>query len=197
MEIFYLKKSRIYNILDFKSLEYFSDNRRYSSQDKYYEHLLGLFLARFVAKNIYNIENTEIELKNKKPCFRFSDLNFSISHSQDVILCAFSKNSIGADVEYIRERDFSLILSRYGDNIENPTKEYFYKFWTKHEALIKLGVQEKSSFNIVLEKDYMLTCVSDAEFVSDFCIREIIFSGKKIDLNKEYFKPENCGIIDL
>ncbi len=197
MEIFYFKKSEIYKILDFKSLEYFSDNRKYSSQEKYFEHLFGLFLVRFIAKNIYNVENTEIEIKNKKPCFKFSDLNFSISHSQDIILCVFSKNNIGVDVEYIRNRDYAHILSRYGENIENPTEEYFYKFWTKHEAVIKLGLPEKSLFSTKFENEYMLTCVSDAELVGDFCTRKIIFSGENIDLEKEYLTPKKCNIINL
>lgn len=197
MKVFYLKKSEIYKILDLKSLEYFSDNRKYLSQEKYYEHLLGLFLVRFIAKNIYNVENTEIEIKNKKPCLKFSDLNFSISHSQDIILCAFSKNFIGADVEYMRDRDFGQILSRYGESIENPTEEFFYKFWTKHEAVIKLGMIEKSLYSTKLEDEYMLTCVSDVELVSDFCVRKIIFNGENIDLKEEYLTPKNCNIINL
>ena len=65
MEIYYLKKEEFLNSIDINSLKKFSDNREFSSEEKYLEHLCGLFLTKFIAKQVYNIKNTEIELKNK------------------------------------------------------------------------------------------------------------------------------------
>ena len=129
MEIFYLKKSEILKTIDLKTLESFSDGRIYSNKDKYTDHLLGLFLTKFIAKNIYNVDNTEIEVIDKKPFFKTQELYFSISHSKDVVFVAFGNNDLGADVEYVKPREnYHEILDRYGLNINNPTLIDFYKF---------------------------------------------------------------------
>ena len=65
MEIFYLKKSEFLKSVNKASLENFSDGREYSSEEKYFEHLCGLFLVKFIAKHFYEINDVEIEIRNK------------------------------------------------------------------------------------------------------------------------------------
>ena len=85
MEIYYLKKEEFLNSIDINSLKKFSDNREFSSEEKYIEHLCGLFLTKFIAKQVYNIKNTEIELKNKKPYFKNNEIYFSVSLSKNIV----------------------------------------------------------------------------------------------------------------
>jgi phosphopantetheinyl transferase len=196
MEIFYLKKSEFLKSVDRASLEYFSDGREYSSVEKYLEHLLGLFLTKFIAKHFYEINDLEIEIRNRKPFFKNSDWFFSISHSEDIVSVVFDNKNVGADVEFIRDgKNFKAIMERYGENVENPTREEFYRFWTLHEAEIKLGSQIKSIFSTTFERDYMLTCVSDEALVSTFCVKKLVSLGEDIDLIKELESPKNCQLI--
>ncbi len=137
MEIYYLKKEEFLNSIDINSLKKFCDNREFSSEEKYLEHLCGLFLTKFIAKQVYNIKNTEIELKNKKPYFKNNEIYFSVSHSKNIVLVGFNNANIGVDTEYMYPRNYQKIMDRYNKNIVNPTKKDFYRFWTIHEAEIK------------------------------------------------------------
>lgn len=196
MDIFYLKKSEFLKAINRESLEYFSDNRNYASDDKYIEHLLGLFLTKYIAKHFYNISDLEIERKNDKPFFKEGKMCFSISHSKDVVLVAFNNKNIGVDVEYISERkNFKAIMERFGEKVENPTCEDFYRFWTLYEAGVKLNEDIKSFFVVKLEKDYMLSCVSADVLVSDFCVKKLICDSDVVDLVKEFECPKNCKLI--
>lgn len=193
MDIFYLKKSEFLKKINYESLKNFADEREFSSKDKESEHLLGLFLTKFIAQNIYNIKNTEIEIKNKKPFFKFVKLYFSISHSKDIVLVAFNNSNIGTDIEYMEEnKNFKLIMNRYGIKSTNPTAKEFYRFWTGLEAEIKLGNRNKKSlYSEILEKNYMLTCVSDDTFITNFQIKKLNIYKNNIDLTKELDNPQN------
>lgn len=199
MDIFYLKKSEFLENIDYKTLKTFSDNREFNSKEKEEEHLLGLFLTKFIAKHIYDIQNTEIEIINKKPFFKNEKLYFSISHSKDIVLVVFNNSNIGADIEYMENgKNFKLIMNRYGIKTSNPTAKEFYRFWTEHEAEIKLGNNNiKSLFSEILEDNYMLTCVSDNIFVSNFQIKKLNINVKNIDLTKEMDFPQSikCDIV--
>lgn len=176
MEIFYLKKSEILPNIDLKKLELLDDGRKFLLDFKKYEHLMGLYLVKFVGKNFFNLKDTTIVLKNRKPYFLDSKIFFSITHSNDIILAAFETSNIGVDVEYMKERDYKALLERYGENINNPTKEQFYKFWTKEEAKFKLGSDFKSICTTTLEDNYMLTCVCDKPIASSFVPTKLILN---------------------
>lgn len=196
MEIFYLRKEEFLKSIDTNSLKKFSDGRAYLSDDKHMEHLCGLFLTKFIAKHIYAISDTDIIFQGDKPIFRSGGIHFSISHSQDVVLAAFNNAKIGVDVEFMRNRNFKKIMERYGKTQDNPAREDFYKFWTVHEAEIKLGSKIRSLFSTVFEQDYILSCVSSNTLVTNFKIKkiEIKNSDEKINLEKEFTYPKNIKI---
>lgn len=197
MEIFYLKKSEFLKSVKREGLEYFSDGRSYISDEKYLEHLCGLFLTKFIAKHFYKMDNLDIVIKNNKPFFNGGRLFFSVSHSKDVVLVAFNNSNIGADVEYICERkSFKSIMKRFGEVVENPTVLDFYSFWTLHEAEIKLNADIKSIFSTTLEKDYILTCVSDDAMIGSFKVKNLIVSGVDIDLREEFESPKKCKLVE-
>lgn len=182
MEIYYLKKSEFLKSVTRESLETFSDGREYLSDEKYLEHLCGIFLTKFIAKNIYDIKNLEIEYRNKKPFFKSNEIFFSISHSYDIVLVAFNNKNIGVDVEYMCPRNYKAIMKRYEQNNLNPSRKEFYRFWTFHEAEIKLNRRVKSVFSTLLDEDYMLTCLSDDVLVTNFSVKKLICQNESIDL---------------
>lgn len=191
MDIFYLKKSEFLPQISEESLKKFSDGRNFNSKDKEIEHLLGLFLTKFIAKQVYDVKNLEIETINKKPFFKTREIFFSISHSKDIVMVVFNNSDIGADVEYMKDgKNYKLIMKRYGIDAKNPSKKEFYRFWTVHEAEIKLNGHIRSLFSEMLEENYMLACVSDNIFVSNFLIKKLTCNGSNVDLQKELKYPE-------
>ncbi len=176
MEIYYLKKDEFFKSINREELEKFSDGRKYVSDEKYLEHLCGIYLIKYVAKRFYDVKNTEIEYQNRKPFFKSKEICFSISHSNNIVLAAFNNRNIGVDVEFMRPRDYKKIMKRYDCMDENITKEGFYRFWTLHEAEIKLNSMVKSSYSAILEDEYMLTCVCDDILVTNVGMREITVS---------------------
>jgi phosphopantetheinyl transferase len=186
MKVFYIEKEKFLNSINKTYLKEFSDGRQYENNEKYIEHLCGIFLTKFMAKKFYNINNTEIEIINKKPHFKQGDLHFSISHSQNIVAVGFSKKNIGLDIEYMRNRDYKKLLHRYNQNIENPTKEDFYKFWTQYEATIKLGEPSNSSYSKVFAKNYMLSCVSVEKNLDILEIEELSYEDFNLDLIEEF-----------
>ena len=195
MDIFYLKKSEFIPFINQDSLQTFSDSRIFKCKDKELEHLCGIFLTKFIAKHVYDIHNLDIELKNKKPYFVSNEIFFSISHSKDIVLVAFYNSNIGADIEYMKDgKNYKLIMNRYGHKVSNPSKKDFYRFWTVHEAEIKLNGDIKSLFSEIIERDYMLACVSDNIFVSNFCIKKLTCSANNINLIEEFEHPKNIKL---
>ena len=64
------------------------------------------------------------------------DINFNISHSEDLVAIAFGENELGLDVEKIREKDFSKVSNKYFGN-EPKNCEEFFTLWTKAESFVK------------------------------------------------------------
>ena len=141
-------------------LKSFAD-KKFLSEEKEKQHCYGRLLIKTAAKDFYNIDNTEIEIVNKKPRFKHNDLQFSISHSENIVLAAFDENPIGADIEFMRERNFKELFARYNYKGDNISKELFYKFWTEYEAGIKLQGSPKNKINFIFQNDFMITVLGN------------------------------------
>ena len=159
MDIFYLDSNNFScdDILLDKCENFHSEKRRL-------QHLSGRFLVKFVGKHFYGLNDVEIGVKNKKPYFLNSDIQFSISHSKNIILVAFDKNPVGVDVEYMRPRDFGKIFKHYNIESSTPDAETFYQFWTDYEAKIKLQSEAGVSYSFKLLPEFMLSVVSSESF---------------------------------
>lgn len=196
MDIYFLKKDEFFEKINLNSLEKFSDGRKYSSRDKYFEHLCGLFLVKFIAKNVYNLKDIDIEIIDKKPYFKTQEKFFSISHSKNIILVAFSDKNVGVDIEYLENRDYKSILKRYNKDFKAATLEDFYKFWTIYESKIKLNSQEKFSQTLKLGLEYILSCLSEKKSDKITQIKQIFCKANNLDLINEFEKFKNISIKD-
>lgn len=168
MEIFYVEKSEFIQNVSILDLEKYSDGREYQSKEKYIEHLCGLYLVKNIASKYYGVKSLEFEVLNSKPYFKNREIFFSISHSKNIVAVGFSKNDIGLDVEFKKQRDFQNIVAHYGIEISDLNADKFYRFWTLHEAEIKLGKTPMSKFSVSLNEEYYLSCVSTVPMVSSF-----------------------------
>jgi len=109
--------------------------------------ILGRLLLAYGLQNLYQVDINNLKMsfsKDKKPFIENSSIQFNISHSNDVIVCAItSVGDIGVDVEKISDiniQDFKEQFSRseYKTIIGSSNElEQFYRFWTQKEAIVK------------------------------------------------------------
>ncbi len=124
------------------------------------QHKAGRFTVEYAAKNYYNIENPELEIINKKPKFKYSDIQFSISHCRNIVCVCFDNNPVGFDIEEIKPRDFEAIAKRMNFKLKENSLEEFYKNWTMYEAEIKLQAAAKSRYCASFLDKYIMSVVS-------------------------------------
>ncbi len=121
-------------------------NSRYLFSRNRYQDLYGKLLLIIALNNLgYNrdyIKNIKYTKYNRP--FFIDNLDFNISHSEKMVMCAISKTKrIGIDVEKIREIDMNNFLDIMSKeqweqiySNRNPNVEFF-KIWTIKESVIK------------------------------------------------------------
>lgn len=172
IKVFYFDKNKVINKIPREVLFEYLDGRVFASEKRQIEFCLGRFLIKNVLKNIYDVQNLKIIIKNNKPVLENGGVHFSLSHSKDIVLCAFSYMPVGADVEYMKERDFSELCARY--NLSEISKDSFYDFWTKYEAQIKLQTTPVSVYTEKIFSQYLLSVCSISEInnvdIEEYCL---------------------------
>ena len=106
--------------------------------------------------------------ENGKPRLSDCPLQFNLSHSGEVVLCAVSSAPVGCDIEKIRPRFGDGIAERFfAENEKEYIKEQpdadkktsaFYRIWTLKESYVKAvgkGVSALpfSSFSVIADKN--------------------------------------------
>ena len=135
-------------------------HKDFTNLKKQKEHCLSYLMTDRILKNVYNIENREIKFVNGKPLLKTREKFFSISHSGDYLVIAFSDSDCGVDIEKMKDRDFVSISERMKFNADSL--EEFYLEWTKYEAEYKLGSTGKyKSIKQTFLNDYAITAVSE------------------------------------
>ena len=124
------------------------------------QHNAGRYIVEYVAKNILKLENSEIIIENNKPKFKYSDIKFSISHSDCWVVVAFSKNEIGVDIEKIKQRDYKALAKRMNFELKEDSLSDFYRCWTLFEAEYKLQQKAKSVKTIDFMNEYKISIAS-------------------------------------
>ncbi|WP_428231972.1 4'-phosphopantetheinyl transferase family protein [Flavobacterium sp.] len=117
---------------------------KYRKLDDKYNCLFGKLMICMGSYMLgYNSFDFEKIIKDNygKPYMSESNFNFNISHSGNTVVCVFSKQEIGIDIEEINEIDYSLFdnvfSSRELAEINNEGLDKFYELWTKKESVIK------------------------------------------------------------
>lgn len=171
MDIFYTDIEKFYSTMTPVQTDEFIGiyGQKFGSGKRSKEHALGRFLVKYIAKNFYNKENTDIDIKQSKPYFTSnSDLNFSISHSRNIVLAGFDTKPVGVDIEVMKPRNIKEILAHLNIKNDNVSPELFYRYWTAYEAKIKLQSTPKSYCTVKLLPEFMLS----------------VLSGESLDINK-------------
>src|SRR5574344_1026276 len=152
MNIFFIRKSEILTKI---SEESFANKYKSKKQDA--EYILGRFLVKFADKKFFGEKNLEIKLEDKKPKLNNPNLNFSISHSNNIVAVCFDKNAVGFDIEFMgKNRDIEALAKHL--RINAATEKEFYQYWTGYEAEYKCKKQNLNSF--IFEKNYMCSVSS-------------------------------------
>lgn len=164
MKVFYI------DIKDFKSthekdfIKQFADIEL-KTEKRFYEYTVGRYLVKSVGEKIFGLTDTEI-IKNGsgKPVFKNSDLHFNLSHSKDYVVAVFDNQPCAIDIELIKPRDLEKLSKYY--NREFGSLNDFYEFWTKKEAIYKLGKTDGKVFTTVFKEIYSLSVVSENDIKS-------------------------------
>ena len=118
------------------------------------------------------------------------DLQFNLSHSRELAVCAIARHQIGVDLEYMRPvPDAEEIAERYFSVSENAVfralpadekREAFFNCWTRKEAFIKaLGdglMYPLDRFEVSLtpgEPARLIRVEGDAQAVQQWSFRQI------------------------
>ena len=127
-----------------KNVDENSITKEFKSQKRCIEYSLGRFLVKFAAEKFYKINNAEIVIENKKPKFKHNPLNFSISHSKNIVAAVFDDDDTGLDIEEMKPRNLEKLSNYFGRNFSDEKE--FYRYWTGYEAQYKSKKQELISF---------------------------------------------------
>ncbi|MCL2354188.1 MAG: 4'-phosphopantetheinyl transferase superfamily protein [Defluviitaleaceae bacterium] len=122
--------------------------RRFKFKEDALRTLYGELMLRHVLVGQLALKNEEIEiLKGKwgKPYVEGLPTHFNISHSGDYVVCAFSQQEVGVDIEQIQEVDLNIAKRyftqrEYEDLLaqtESQRLEYFFSLWTLKESYMK------------------------------------------------------------
>jgi len=106
--------------------------------------LLGKLL---VYSGYYLLYHKKLDFKlfwkdsNGKPFIRGGRYQFNISHTDNMVACVFSKQSIGIDVEQMKDIDFNIFDTVFSweemQEIRRQGQLKFYHYWTTKEAVTK------------------------------------------------------------
>ncbi|MDF2503344.1 4'-phosphopantetheinyl transferase superfamily protein [Clostridium sp.] len=139
--------------------------------------VLGELLVRYLICDNLKIKNNEINFTNNKygkPFIKdYIGLEYNISHSNQLVVCAVGDYGVGIDIEYIKNVELgaaNYLFAKHEYEVfnslpEHKKLEYFYSVWTLKESFIKakgLGLSipmNSFSINRHLEKD--IYCMYD------------------------------------
>ena len=145
----------------------------------------GEMLARKAVAEWCSVEPENITFaigEHGKPYAVDLDVEFNISHSGDIVVCAVDDKPVGIDVEQIRPIDLSVakrvcteeelfyifghkpINADFAYTEDEEKLTHFFEVWTKKEAMYKSECADHNSFNIHNEilalSQYMLSIIT-------------------------------------
>lgn len=139
----------------------------------------------------------------------FDSLNYNLSHSGDMVVCAVSKEAVGCDIEQIKkaplrvaERFFCKSEAEFLNNLESEAQnQYFYRFWTIKESFMKMHKKGLAmgldSFEVCIDRDIQIKIKGE---IQSCMVKEYELSGYKLSLCSEEYEFEKelirVGLVD-
>lgn len=122
-----------------KNFRFFDDSKRCICA----EAIMRYYLIKY-----FCINNSDIEIiynEYGKPFLKKIPLYFNLSHSGKWVVCAWSENEIGVDIEKIDKINFDIATSFFckeeidyiKSDVENEQCKKFIQMWTLKESYIK------------------------------------------------------------
>ncbi len=111
---------------------------------KLYTVLKHLLLNKILTENFFTTTKQINYYKMPYNYYFLSKFYISISNKPGLIVIAVSTKPIGIDCEFFKNRDFSVLLKGFSENIrqvfltQSNQVEYFFKLWTTAEAYFKM-----------------------------------------------------------
>ena len=148
--IYYTQSSRIETKIPLASLlkqlpNSFSERAlRYQFPQDAYNFVLGRLMLKKALKTVGLSERCLNEMTyNEEGKPLIEGISFSISHSQDLVACAFcATGNIGLDVEFPRDIKRAHFRHCFNDQEwaliqADKSRQTFYQYWTQKEAILK------------------------------------------------------------
>ena len=149
--------------------------------------LLGDLLARFLIRKRLDLKNSDIKFsfmeKGKPYLAAFPEVQFSISHSGDWVVCATNSHPLGVDVQQLRGLNMD-IAHRYFSAAENSDllacaeherQLYFFQLWAMKESYLKaigLGITRSlQNFTIARRGDTVFGIKKKGQWLEGFQLK--------------------------
>lgn len=123
-------------------------------------------LVRKAISKEFNIDAKDIRFrtgKNGKPYVENVEVEFSISHSGDIAVCAISDKPVGIDIERIKDVNINAAKRLFTADEQNYVfekwgfaKQRFFEVWTRKEAYVKMlgkGISHFPEFSVMGNKN--------------------------------------------
>ena len=157
MDIFILNSENIKNISEELLLKF--QKKNFSNFEALKMHCFSYFMLDKILDEVYGIKNKKVVFNNKKPKLENSDKCFSISHSYEYAVIAFSDANCGVDIEKIKQRDIKKIASRMKFNGCDSLEDFYIK-WTQYESRYKLSGEMPKSSKTFKYEEYIISAES-------------------------------------
>lgn len=178
-------ESLLKNFLPNFSINYQEKIKRYKRWQDAQLSLLGRILLFNGIKemDMFDFKWDEISYtKFNKPYFENNLVNFNISHSGEIVVCAICNDSeIGIDIEIVTEIEIDCYKSQMTENewakivLSNNKTTSFFNYWTQKEAVMKAHGQ---GLTIPLNSFEIIDNITD--------IKDEMFFLKEIKIDKNY-----------
>lgn len=146
-------------------------------------HLVGIILAEYGWCWITNNAPIEIIEEKGKPFFSGlfveHNIQFNISHSGAIVICAIGKTDMGIDIEEVREEHKGIADNFYTEfeiTFCEENEKGFYKIWTRKESYLKAlgkGITELRNTPSMVLEGKLVNEVGEFEF-------------QELDIKKKY-----------
>lgn len=187
---------RVYNdLLQAISKENRERCHRFRRKESALSTLYGELMLRHVLIRKFALKNHEIEIYKDelgKPYIKDSKVHYNISHSGEFVVCAFSEQEVGIDIEQIKDIDLR-VARRYFCESEckdlftkaiMEQQDYFFTLWALKESYMKWSGRGMSialdSFCFRISDDGVSVTDINSEITPYF--KQIPFDGYKIAL---------------